>query len=76
MASFTTMLAEVIPPEGGGWLMRETFLLSPSPPMFKPVIQDWLGQHDRCGIYVDVMAVREAWGPLIWTSKTSEGKFI
>lgn len=76
MASFTTFLAETVPSESGGWFMRNTFLPLLSPPMLKSVIQDWLVQHDGCGVCVDVRTVREAWDSLIWESKTSEGKFI
>lgn len=68
------IMAEIIPSEGGGWFMRETFLLSPSSLTFKPVIQSWLVQHDRCEVCG--CEDRKAWDSLIWKSKTREGKFI
>lgn len=76
MESFTTFVAEFALPKGEGRYMRDTAFPVPPPPMFKPVIQGWLAQHNRCGVCMGVRAVRQAWDSVIWKSEASEGKFI
>lgn len=53
MASFTTLLAEIVASEGEGLVNEKHLPPYPLYSMFKPVIQNWLVWHDRCGVCED-----------------------